>query len=323
MRKLTFIVTVIVTLACVTWVANAHAQWPQTTQQDSRFSVEFGAKAYDRPGDGLNNPVVRDGITNSILFNSTEASDLGNSPGAEVKFNFMSKNGRELEVRSIIAEWDQSASFTGDDLKTIFFPVFGTEPTTLNYGHDADYFSIELMSRKAVVPGFTCMCGPRFVSAKDRVTVSGTRLVNPGDSTPSVNVTQNQIYEATNAMIGFQGGLELNFPVTRDIYFNSFVRAGGYMNPAEFSVSTFSSRNTIPATTELSETTESFLGEVGGRLYVDIVPNCLSTFIGYEATWMDGVALSTPQFLNTGQTGIDTSNTDFFNALTFGVRLTR
>jgi hypothetical protein len=321
-RKFTLIATVIVLLANATWVVKTHAQWPQTTMPDSRFSVEFGARAYDRPGSELGAPVVTDGTTGSVLLDATQAADLGNTVGAEVKFNFLTKYGREIEIRSIIADWDESYEFAATSLITPFFPAPGTAPSSMTFDYESDFFSFEIMSRKAIKPGMTLMFGPRYVSSKDQVTVTGTRLVDPGGGTTPFDLVTSQTTEASNGLIGLQCGCEFNFPVTQDVYLNSFIRTGGYYNPTEANTSVIDDFTDVLVTTTQSESTGSFLGEVGGRLYVDIVPNCFATYVGYEATWIDGFATAPAQILIPASSGIDTANTSFFQAITFGARLT-
>ncbi len=67
MRKFTLIVTVIVLLANVGWVAKTHAQWPSATTKDPRWTVEFGGKAYDRPGSQLGLPLITDRLTGDFV----------------------------------------------------------------------------------------------------------------------------------------------------------------------------------------------------------------------------------------------------------------
>jgi hypothetical protein len=73
-RKLTFFASLVVFLANATFVLQANAQSPMSVAKDSRWTVEFGAKAYDRPGDDLALPLITDEITLAPLFDSTQAS---------------------------------------------------------------------------------------------------------------------------------------------------------------------------------------------------------------------------------------------------------
>lgn len=318
MRKFTLIVTVIVLLANAGWVAQIHAQWPSATTKDPRWSVEIGGKAYDRPGSELGLPLITDGPTGVTLFDSNQATDLGGAGGAEVKFNWVTRNDRELEFRSILAFWDQETLVEGANLTSPFFPA-PPAPTSVNYGYESDYFSFELMSRHAIKPGVTLMFGPRIVSTKDQVTLAGSLSVDPGDGS-SVELTETSVTEATNILLGLQGGVEFNIPVGQAVYFNAFVRAGGYTNPTEVISTTTNSFSPLSVETRQTKSTGSFLGEVGGRMYVDIVPNTFSTYVGYEATWIDGIAIAPAQLLTSGASGVQTANTPFFNAATFGLQ---
>lgn len=322
MRTFSIISTLVVLLTSLVLVSPAEAQWPQTTSHN-QWSLEFGGRAYDRPGDGNGIPLIIDSTTRASLFDSNDATDLGGSAGAEVKFNFHSDYGREWEIRSIIADWDiVSEQIVGPNFESEFFPT-EVDPGTFDYEYNSDFFSIEFMCRKAPIPGVVFMFGPRVVSTKDHVSLISSFQVDPEDGTPLVTVNARSDFEATNVLIGGQAGLEFNKPITNTFYINGFIRAGGYFNPTEV---TFTDVDTLTpvVVNSLTKSTGSFLGEVGGRAYFDIVPNCVSCYGGYEATWIDGIALAPAQILTTTvPPSIDTSNTMFFQAVTFGLRFTR
>ena len=50
------------------------------------------------------------------------------------------------------------------------------------------------------------------------------------------------------------------------------------------------------------------------------LPNCISGYVGYEATWIDGIALAPANVTLVGG-AIDTNNTSFFEAVTFGMQI--
>ena len=257
------------------------------------------------------------------MFDSDDATDLGGSAGAEVKFNFQSRYGQEWEVRSTLASWDVSSDqITGPNIESQFFPT-DVVPGTFDYEYNSDYFSIEIMARRAMLPGIVGMFGPRIVSTRDQVSLISQFQVDPNNGLPLVTVNAQSDFEATNLLLGLQGGLELNQPISEGVYLNGFIRVGGYFNPTEV---TFTNVDTVTplVTNQLTKSTGSFLGEVGGRIYVDLVPNCASVYAGYEATWIDGFAAAPAQILTTTiPPSIDTSNTIFFQAVTFGMRFTR
>ena len=328
MRKFTFFATIVALLTNAFLVAETHGQFqpngiqPNGNFNDLRYSIEFGAKAYDRPGDDTGIPLITDAITNSVLFDSNEATDLGAAGGAEVKFNFTNRHGTEWEFRTIIARWDQDFLIEGANLESPFFPTGPAAPTAVNYEYESDYFSFELMRRRAVAPGVTLMFGPRIVSTRDMVSQSGSLTADPGDGTPPVTVTETQTFEATNILLGLQGGIELNMPIGQSMYINSFARLGGFTNPTEVNIGTVNDFTGVATSGRLSKQTGTALLEVGGRLYVDIFPNALSAYVGYEATWIDGIALAPAQIITTGIQEVQTGNTPFFNAATLGLRFT-
>lgn len=321
-RTFSIISTLVVLLTSCLLVSTAVAQWPQTTSHNP-WSLEIGGKAYDRPGDGNGFPLIIDSNTRVPLFDSDDATDLGGAAGAEVKFNFQSSVGQEWEIRSILANWDEASDqIVGPNIESQFFPT-DVVPNTFDYESSSDFFSIEIMARKAVVPGAVLMFGPRIVSSKDHVSLISQFQVDPNDGTPLVTINARSDFEATNILLGLQGGLEFNKPVSEGFYINGFIRTGGYFNPTEV---TFTDVDTVTplVRNQLTKSTGSFLGEVGGRAYVDIVPNCASCYVGYEATWIDGIAVAPAQILTTTiPPAIDTSNTIFFQAVTFGLKFTR
>lgn len=324
MRTFSIISSFVLLLATLGVVAPANAQWPQTTAHNP-WSLEIGAKAYDRPGAKNASPLITNSVTRETLFDTEGATDLGTAPAAEIKFNFNTRNGQELELRTIIAQWDESSDpFLGPNLESPFFPSTSV-PGQINFDHDSDYFSFELMGRRAVRPGIVLMFGPRLVSTKDQLTYRSTTTFDPGSGALPVTLNTSNATEATNILMGLQGGFELNRPITNGIYASSFMRVGGYYNPTEVNFSDSNSITTITNNNTMSKSTGSFLGEVGGRVYMDIVPNCCSGYVGYEANWIDGIALA-PAQISPGSTGfplaVDTANTMFFHGVTFGLKFT-
>ncbi len=322
MRKFSIILSFALMFAALGLATPAGAQWPQTTDHNP-WSLEIGGKAYNRPGSKLDIPLITDSITRETVFNAGDATELGSTAAAEIKFDFNSKTGQDWQIRSILANWEESSDpILGPNLESPFFPT-GIVPDQFNYDYDSSLFSVELMGRRAVRPGIVLMFGPRVVSTKDTVFQRSRLVVNPGGGVPPITVTSESITEATNILMGLQSGLELNRPVANGIYASSFIRAGGYYNPTEVNFTDNSSFSPTVSNT-LTKSTGSFLGEVGGRVYMDIVPNCFSGYVGYEANWIDGIALAPPQLLQpvSPTPSIETANTVFFHGLTFGLKFT-
>jgi hypothetical protein len=312
----------VVALVCsLALVSTASAQWPQTTDHH-RYSIEFGARAYDRPGTNLDIPLIVEADTLVPLFDAEQATDLGATAGAEIKFNFETRYGNEFEVRSLLAFWrTQIDEIEGPNIDSPFF-VDGFIPDTFNYSYDSDFWSIEVMKRQAIRPGLIGILGPRVVSTKDNVFYRATAAIDPGDGSLPVTLAADTDVTATNILIGLQTGFEVNQPITHDFHINGFLRVGGYLNPTQITATNGDSVNGF-VTHQLTKNTGSFLGEVGGRGYYYFVPNRAAVYVGYEATWIDGIALAPTQLIFSGiDPTVETANTIFFQAITFGLNFT-
>ena len=265
-------------------VQSAFAQWPTDFVDDSDFYVELGAKFLNRPGDDLGLPLLSDSVTNEVFISSGEITDLGTNAGAEVRFGKRGRNGRRWEIRTTVANWDSQNSIAGDNLTSPLFPGFS--PDEVNTDYDSRLFSVELSFKRAVRPGIVLFAGPRFISLReDFEFTSETFVATPPFGASEIDTFNS--FETRNGLYGFQVGGEFNLPVSRSFYINSFIRAGGFSNPTRFrSVATTTIAGT-PGTdieNELTKNTGSFVGEIGGRVLFDLVPGCVSTHIGYEAT---------------------------------------
>jgi len=320
------------TSVCPSWSV-AQSVWQQPTSR-KKASVEVGAKIFDRPGDDSNNPIIFDSVTNTTLLSQEQATDFGTDFGIEVKVSVPDHHhNRDWEFRTIIATWEEDRAIFGNNLASSFFPdpqdpttVF-VPPQAVTYDFESDYFSFELMRKQAIRPGLTFSAGPRFISTSDEIAiVATTNTVDPTTGTP-VTGSQFNDFEAKNSLVGLQVGLEVNRPIAQSLYFTVFGRAGGYYNGTRFdtatsTMDTLGITNTPVTQTRQTRSTESFVAEAGGRLNFEILPNSLSTFIGYEATVIDGIALSQANVGNVANIfPIDTNNTVFFQAITFGANL--
>lgn len=322
MRTFFNIVNAILAIGLVTLPAMAYGQWHQGTDHNP-WSVEVGGKFFVRPGQDSSDPLITSSITGQTLFDVKDATSLGNAPAAEVKFNFLSRAGQEWEFRSIIADWNESSpSILGPNLDSPFIPD-GAVVNLIDFNQTADFFSFDLMSRRSLGrPGLVWMFGPRYVSSSNTLTTRANTSVNPGDGAPTVNVLVTDSLRARNSMLGLQAGLEINKPLTPGIYVSGFAKAGGYFNSIKVDESTTDNFTNNTDSSRRTRSHESFIGEAGGRIYVDIIPQSAAIYAGYEANWLDGFAAAPAQFLGDGSGPIHTSNTIFFHGVTFGFRYT-
>lgn len=293
----------------------AQSPWTQSTLRENKLSVQVEGKVFDREGNGLGFPVVSDSVTNTTLLTADRATDFGSDFGLELRATLPGINKNSFEFRAVIAEWDEQRPTSGANLASPLFPDAANPPTSLQLDIEADYFSFELMRKREVLPGVTVSAGPRFISTSDSI--------NTFSNTPAGPLAGPLFseFEAKNSLVGGQVGLEFNRPVGQSIYVTLFGRAGGYYNGTRFATSAAPTAEGFsnPIETNRNRSTESFVADLGGRVHFEIIPNGLSSYVGYEATVIDGITLSAENIFNPGR--LDTNNTVFFQAITFGVNL--
>lgn len=328
MKTFKFIASTLLALGCVGAVLTgfADAQIHGNFNRSSGFYTEVTGKVLQRPGGGRLFNVVTDAITSQPLLTSTDIMDLGGGAGAEAKIGWRNRVGGHWEIRTSLGKLENNRNnIVAPSLGGVTSPFFvSPEPgevvtvDSVNYDYTSEFYSIELMRRCSTEPGFTWFWGPRFISLKEEFNF-GT-FSDFGLAT----VTTNNQFTTSNSLIGGQVGLELNLPVGRNFICNGFIRTGAYGNPTvtKTKVTTtgpFGPQGDGP-TTKQDKGIGSFVGEVGGTLYYQIVPNVCSSFVGYEATWIDGVALAPTQALSVGETEPVTNNTPFWHSINFGLR---
>lgn len=318
MRTLKFIAASLMAFGCVALsiCGSANGQWPGDHSARSGYYMELNGKAYQRPGDDLGIGLVFDSVTLQTLMNTGDVTGIGGGSGAEVKFG-NSGRGRDWEIRTNIGTWSNSMTVDSPSGNQVTSPLItGIDPDQVGFDYDSDLFSIELNMRRCVRPGVTLFAGPRFVSlVEDFDFRTQTEVATPFGP---FDLTSSNQFRARNSLIGGQIGAEILMPLNRALYAEAFIRAGGFYNPTE--VRTLATTSiTTPVETRRSKSTGSFVGEVGGKLHYQLIPNTCTTFVGYEATWIDGVALAPVQAITVGNTGVITSNTPFFHAVLFGI----
>ncbi len=297
----------------------AMAQWPETTRTDNgRWWMEAGAKAYDRPGNTLGLPLITNEVTNEVLFTSDQVFDLNSAAGAEIRFGSQTGWGCDWDFGMSLGGWDSSFDFVGPDLESFFFQ--GLDPDNVGFDYESDFYSLELNWRKPCIPGLTFTTGPRYFQLSEDLTLSTSTEF----ATPQGPFTFNtsDFLEVRNSAIGWQIGFEYNQPVSRDVYLQGYIRTSGMVKESTVERTT-DDNVSDPVFDNRDKSSGMFIGHTGGRAYFQILPGSLHTYVGYEATWVDGVALAPVQFLN--QSVIETlptDNTVFWHAVTFGARFT-
>jgi hypothetical protein len=217
--------------------------------------------------------------------------------------------------------WDSTTTFGGDISPVLEGPgiTFGsTAPGTVfraDYG--TELYSLEANLRHRCHECVTFLAGFRWMELGDTL------------HTYSIAPTFTDFYtlDTTNHLYGFQIGADATLYQSSDRFrIDSIVRAGIMGNHIDYTAS--APVLGVPGTTSHLFTEESgtaFVGELGVRAVYGLT-STLSVFGGYQALWLDGVALAPDQLDTTSLVtpigaSIDTG-TVFFHGATVGLQAT-
>ena len=311
------------TAALLLWAAGStQAQWDLYNNDSPRWKMETSILALDRQGDDNGIPLITDSLTLGTLFNSGQATDLNTAAGMEISLQFFTRYGMEMEVETSFAQWDRADTFLGPNLETPFLP--GISPDEIDYQYESNLFSLELNARQEITPGVTFLLGPRFVYLDERIQVDSNTTIFPPVPFPIFELETQTVVDTKNPLLGGQVGAEWDFQLTADAHIQSFIKAGGYAN--------FSSAFVQQSTTGFDDTESdreksagSFVGELGGRIYFAVIPSACSVYAGYEAMWIDNVALAPVQFttVNNANNDVILGVTPFIQGAVFGLEFLR
>lgn len=339
---------VLVITAALTWLSTtiAFAQWPQTTYDGRMWEWNASARIMERPGTDMDIGLLTDALTNEPLFDSEDATDLETSVGVELNFVRKTNFGIEWEFRTFVDIWETEQTFTSvNNLESPFFDpiraalppaaviggvlvnIDGIDFNSLDYDYDSNIFNVELNARRTVLPGVTLLAGPRFLYLEDTLDTQINATINGNVAGVPVTApfTQNTRVETENPMIGFQIGADVAVPVSQSMFVTGFIKAGGYGNTARATLTTFNSLQPAAAVNSFRRSQGSFIGEVGGKVNFEIIPGCFSVSGGYQAMWLDNVAIA-PNQLTTAITGfsrVEVTGTPFIHGLVFGATFRR
>jgi hypothetical protein len=185
-------------------------------------------------------------------------------------------------------------------------------------------FSIELNVRREFTPGLTFLFGPRFLFLEERVQVDTTTAIVLPAPLPLFEFDTATVVDTKNPLLGAQVGAEWDFQLTRDINVQSYIKVGGYENFSSASVQQ-SATGFEDTESDRQKAAGSFVGEVGGRVYFNIIPSACAFYAGYEASWIDNVALAPVQFITVNNPNNDVilGVTPFMHGAVFGLQFMR
>ncbi|MEZ6092781.1 MAG: hypothetical protein R3C03_00875 [Pirellulaceae bacterium] len=301
-------------------VSVSQAQWPTTTSPcNGRFWMETGVSIFDRPGSDLGLPLVWNDITNDVLIDSDSATDLNGALGPNIRIGSRNRWGTDWEAGMTYGKWSIEQIALGPDLASPFIPVT-LDPDDVAMGYDSEMLDLQLNVRKAIMPGLTVLIGPRYMYLREDLDFRSSTTFNVVGVGNVLFDTQNDII-TRNSAFGGTIGLELNSPMNRYIYFNGYGKASGMANMA--TLERRSITTTDPLLTQNDDKgTGMFIGQLGGRVYFNLVPQAVQGYVGYEATVVDGVATAPSQALTTGITEVKTTNSIFWHSYNFGLKFT-
>ena len=298
------ILVALISTALLLWASGStQAQWDIYNNDSPRWKMESSILALDRRGDDNGVPLITDSLTRATLFESGQATDLNTAAGVDISVQFHPYGVVEMEIEGSFARWESALDFFGPNLATPFLPPTFS-PDEINYQYESNLFSLELNARREIAPGLTFLFGPRFVYLEENAQVDTTTTIIPPPPLPIFSATTQTVIDTKNPMFGGQIGAEWDFQLARDIRVHSFIKAGGYENLSsafvQQSVSGFDDTES-----DRQKAAGSFVGEVGGRVYFDIIPRACSFYAGYEAMWIDNVALAPVQFITVNNADAD------------------
>ena len=297
----------------------ANAQWDQHYTNARTWEFQVGTRILEREASDLGLPLVTDNVTNQVLLNDTQFSDLDTSAGLDMRAAKLGQGYFDWEARLFYQSWDGETAATGNGaLTTPFLP--GLTPSSVSTAYQSDMFSLELLAKRAVMPGLTVSAGPRFFYLNEVQSVNS--IVPVTIIGIPVNVPVSTETETENPMFGFQMGGEYRTPLGPNLWVNGFAKGGIYGNNAQSTITTSAAALTVPGFAG-EKAVAGFVGEVGGSIHYDIVPGTMSAYASYEATWLDGVALAPAQLGTFGTNTVHSSSTPFFHGLGLGVMIVR
>jgi hypothetical protein len=304
-------------LAVLTFVGSnaAHAQWPSTTSTDEgRFWMEAGASAHDRPGGKLGLALISNDVTNDVLFTSDQLTDMNTAFGPNIRFGSKNRLGFNWEASTSMAKWETSDVFEGPNLTSPFIdPTL--DPEEIGVGYDSEFFDVQFNFRRAIYPGMTFLIGPRYFQLNEELRLTTETTVS------NLLVTSLNSADVSNSAIGGTIGFELNQPISRDIYIQGHVKASGLSNKGEMTRLADTNFGD-PTTDSIDKSSGMFIGQTGGRVYFEVFPRRVATYLGYEANWLDGVATAPSQDFVVGGREMKNSNTIFWHSVNFGLKFT-
>jgi hypothetical protein len=246
----------------------------------------------------------RSGGKSSTLIQTTGGTDLLNSNGFEFPWAAGPRVG--IVGEDVLCGCDVEASFFSidgwTDTKNVVVPaeganlmIFNQTPATttigLVLGEEANYHYIsrlrsgEINLRHPMWERLSVLMGFRYVELHEELNSSVTDLTDQS----SLSILDANV---DNHLYGGQVGLNVAFINTCRFSIEGVVKAGVYCNYSDLTMSVIDLQRQNVKTTHTAA-----LGEVG-LMGIFQVTNHLSARLGYQAMWIDGIAIASDQVEN-------------------------
>ncbi len=271
--KLTFCSMVIV--ACgLTGVANA-ADLEAASTPNWYFNINALALNRSTPDGGA----IVSSNPGSVPFLSADDLDFDMSPGIDASIGFNAFANESFEARLMYSKTDGENSFVSPGN---FIGVGFTGPggTTFVSDFSTTFGSAELNWRHSINDQLTVLAGLRALEVKDSF---GTVLNN--------NVATG-LYDGKNKLYGAQIGAQMSF-LDDSSPFQLMLsgKVGAYANRSSAGIKEFQGNNFIGSFESGTDTKTSYVAEIGLTAGYQLSES-LTLTAGYEAVWLDSLALA-------------------------------
>jgi hypothetical protein len=214
-----------------------------------------------------------------VPFLSADDLDFDMGPGIDASIGFNAFDNEWFEARVMYSKFEGENSFVSPGA---FIGVGFTGPGGTNFESDfsTTFSSAELNWRHSINDQLTVLAGLRALEVKDSF---GTVLNN--------NVATG-LYDGKNKLYGAQIGAQMSF-LDDSSPFQLMLsgKVGAYANRSSAGIREFQGNNFIGSFESGTDTKTSFVAEIGLTAGYQLSES-LTLTAGYEAVWLDSLALA-------------------------------
>jgi len=254
------------------------------------------------------------------------------SPGGRIDVIGHGNSGFDLEVSYFqTATWDSSESIGPDhpwDWLVMKAPGGFTQTQDLHtqamaWDYESKLHNAELNVRWNLYSRLTLLAGFRWVQLTEKLQGSLEPLIGYTSSLILAPIKPFWNTETANNLFGLQIGADGKIWGRGRFSINGVIKAGAYLNAAQWASQVSTLKVLRPCST--MSTPAAFVGEIGLQCKYEVIKG-LDLKVGYEALWLQGVALAPGEIQETYNLsqyqfralGVNLSGV-FFNGATAGL----